>query len=550
MKTWMFIWAFCVLSISGLVSAQGQPVCPAPVLLGFARAASTCYGLEREQACIGSESVSALGFDQSPLTSFAQPGDRINIGDLQNLSLVTVEESIPVLAMTLQASLTDLESRQAALLMVGPGTLVNDAPSMPERSAIAQATANLRAQPRPDGDILARIGVSDSVTVTGRTADSQWLRARLRDTNTIAWVAAEVVTVEGLAALPVVDPADPLYRPFELFTLTTYPTVFCDGALPAGLLLQTPGLDAPIRLTLNQLQVEIAGTAFIRAIHDEPLTLAVLTGQAIVNEAFIPAGAQGIAGTGTIKAEGYDPATFSGLPLTNLPTFIRPAEPLNAAQITELQQAYATALAAETIPTAAPAQLVDNTCRRFVRRTIALSAGPGSFYEAINELQAGSAVTPIFQTTDPQGGVWYQLRGSNWIPAAQVIERGECQPVPVTTNVQAPRTNEFSLETCQTTNGPLRAGQQVTIQFTPPPFDNYADTLNAQQIDPGHITIANQRYRTRATEPILIAGTIGQDDERWRRSFYITWEATPGTFRIEGDRVSYTPICTITVPVS
>ncbi|MBL8160872.1 MAG: hypothetical protein JNJ61_02730 [Anaerolineae bacterium] len=534
-----------VLLIGITAPLAAQSVCPAPILLDFARAASTCYGLEREQACVGSAFVSGTGFGGQALESFSQIGQRASINTLQHVDLQGTAFIIPLAVLNLQANLTSAEARQVTLLLIGTATLENGVQPLVERVAFALGTANLRAQPREDGEILARVGVNESIVVNGRSDNGGWLRAQLRDSNTVAWVAADVVAGDGLDALPIVAADAPVYRPFEIMTLTTGGGALCDGALTDGLLLQTPSVDTSVKVTLNGSSLELAGTFFITA-ESGQLTIYALDGGALLDGVYIPAGSVAVNGVVT----GYPANLLPGLPLANLPTFIRVAAPLTDAQIAEAQAAYAAALAAQVAPVAEVTPVVDTTCRRFVRRDVSLYAGPGSFYEAINELQSGTTVDPIFQTTDPQGATWYQLRGSNWIPAAQVVEEGECVAVPVTANIEVPRTNRISLETCQTTNGPLRAGQSVTIQFTPPPWDNYPDARDAAIIDPGHITIGTERYRARATQPLLIAGTIGQEDERWQRQFYVLWEAVPGTFRMEGDRVSYNPICTITVPAT
>jgi hypothetical protein len=543
MKKLVFLLLFVII-VSG-ASVAAQVVCPAPVLLDFARAASTCYGLEREQACIGGAGVSATGFGGQTLEGFSQIGDRARINTLQTVILQGSADNIPAAMLNIRANLTSAEARQVTLLLLGTAALENGVPPLVERVVFALGTANLRAQPREDGDILARVGVNESLVVNGRFEDGGWLRAQLRDSNTVAWVAADVVRGDGWDSLPVVAADAPVYRPFEIMTLTSGGGALCDGALTDGLLLQTPSVDTSVKVTLNGSGLVLAGTFFITA-EDARLTIYALDGGALLDGTYIPAGA--VADDGTVT--GYPANLLPGLPLANLPTFIRVAAPLTEIQISEAQAAYAAAQAAQAEPVAEVTPAVDTTCRRFVRRDVSLYAGPGSFYEAINELQSGSTVDPIFKTTDPQGATWYQLRGSNWIPAAQVVEEGECPAIAVTTNVEAPRTNQISLETCQTTNGPLRAGQSVTIQFTPPPWDNYPDARDAANIDPGHITIGTERLRARATQPLLIAGTIGQEDERWQRQFYVTWQAVPGTFRIEGDRVSYNPICTITVPAT
>ncbi len=153
----------------------------------------------------------------------------------------------------------------------------------------------------------------------------------------------------------------------------------------------------------------------------------------------------------------------------------------------------------------------------------------------------------MLQTTDPDGKVWWQLDNNNWIEGDLVIQSGICDDIPVTANAPAPDYNELSLETCETSNGPLRAGQEVEIHFLPPAFDSLEDAQNAPNVDPGSITIGTQYFYTYASQPIYI-GKVG-DTKRYVVEFETDWIATPGTFRIVGDRLHYTPICTVTVPV-
>jgi hypothetical protein len=107
--------------------------------------------------------------------------------------------------------------------------------------------------------------------------------------------------------------------------------------------------------------------------------------------------------------------------------------------------------------------------------------------------------------------------------------------------------NTISLERCETQNGPLRVGQLVTIEFTPPAFENYYDANLALRVDPGEITIDERYQYVRASDPISI-GTIGTGQERYLRVFSTTWTATGGAHRIISERLSYILSCDITVP--
>ncbi len=543
----MKLIALLLIALLGVLPVYAQPTCPTETLLSFSRAASTCYALESEQACIGGAEVTALDFDGQAVDGFRQIGDRISINALHQLTLNSTAGSLPIVSLNVQANLTDAEQRRSMLLLIGTATLENQIEPLTELVVFVTGTANLRAAPQENADILARAAINESMVVNGRTQDSRWLRTRLRDSNTVAWVSAEVIRGDNLNTLSVVTGDTPLQRAFEHLRLSTGGSVLCNGALTDGLLLQSPGVESALSLTLNDSQVDLAGTFFITAEADT-LSIYALVGQGVVNETFVPAGAWAQVRGESVTVAGYAAESLLGLPLSNLPLFVRAAPPLTPAQIAQAQ-ADAAARAAQATPPPIYNESPDTTCRRSVRRDVALYAGPGHFYEAINELQAGSQVQPILQTTDPQGAIWYQLPDSNWIPAAQVIEQGQCSEIAVTTSIAAPLTNQLSMETCQTTNGPLRAGQRVTVYFAPPPWHTYAEARDAVRIDRGRITIGTQRYSVRADAPVLVAGTLGEDNERWLRRFYTVWDAVPGTYRIEADRADYNPICTITVPI-
>lgn len=519
--------------------AQTVPVCPADVMLDLARAASTCYGLGREDVCGGNGSVTATSFGGGIVID--QPGDRVTAGEVRQLSVVSTPDELGIASLSLRGDLPSLTERSVSVLALGAVTLVNHIEPLPQLTAIATGLANIRSRPQTEAEIIGQAAVNNGLILNGRTADGRWLRAQVRNRDAYGWVSAEVLNVQGnVNALVAADEHALVQRPFQSFDLTIENTVFCDGALPGGVLMQAPGTDAPVTFVINASQLTLTGTAFVRA----GGAVYALQGYAILDELFVPAGAWALPGQG---AEPFDPAELIALPLHLLPVSVRLPAAITEGDIARLESEYRAAQAAEAATPAPPPTADPTICRRTTRRAATLYAGPGDFYEAINELRAGQSVTPTLQTADPDGRTWWQLRSSNWILAADVREAGECQPVPRAQVVPAPHENRLSLETCETTNGPLRAGQRVTIEFTPPPWNNWGEAHDAVIVDPGHISIGARTFRTQATDPIQI-GTVGVDD-RYLRRFYITWAAELGTYRIVGDRLSYEPICTLTVPV-
>jgi hypothetical protein len=91
----------------------------------------------------------------------------------------------------------------------------------------------------------------------------------------------------------------------------------------------------------------------------------------------------------------------------------------------------------------------------------------------------------------------------------------------------------------------LRRGQSVTIEFLPPPFDSYQAAILAPQVDPGRVKIGVNTYRPYASDPILFNSA---GEQRYAVRFSLVWNATPGNYRVEIDRVEYELICQVVVP--
>lgn len=550
MKT-KYLFPTCILTLLlmmgsfSLHHAQNTPVCPPPVLLALARSGSACFDLENNQVCYGNGTVSA-----APYTGYAaaltQPGDRAGILGLQVLSVAPLasDAGVSVASLNVQASLTDQEQRFASLLLIGDATLENLVPPTPEQTLTANATVNIRTEPDQRAEIVAQLTIGKTLTANGIDLDGGWLRVKIPNTDDLGWVGRDVVVSDGdVHALAVVDESTPLFRPYEITRLTSSADFSgCDGALRAGLLLQTPNVEEVVTITINDLFFSFAGTFFLRG-EGENITIDVLEGSAETGEVYIPAGARYVGG----EAQGYDLSPLAGLPLNNLPRRTAAAEPLTADALAELIEAHHAEVELASAPT--PDATPDNRCRRQTTRTTRLWGGPGEFYEVINELPAGRYLRPILQTTDPDGEIWWQLHDSNWIRARLIEETGECEDVQIADRVPPPRENTLSLETCKTTNGPLRVGQYVRIEFTPAAFNNWGEARDAPRIDPGRIKVGSRTYRTDATEPVMIGSVNDRFEDRYVRTFYIYWTAVAGTFRIEGTRLHYTPICSVTVPV-
>ncbi len=528
------------------IQAQEGGQCPANVLLAMARASSACNGLDHDQACYGNGLIRAAF--QSEETAFGAPGDRSAAEALRQIQIGGDPAAWSVALMQIRADLAVTEEHSVALLAFGDVTLDNLVPPVPALAVSSTGLLYLRATPADDGDILKELGLRDTVIANGRTRDGLWLRVFVPGSNQLGWASTSLITSAApVSALNVVDENTPFFRPFQVFDVQTgADDAWCDRAPQSGLLIQTPNVRTQVHLTVNGADLSLAGTIFVQTQADGRLRISVLDGQIEVSAQgetrFVPAGAQtDLPSSGApTPAAPYDLGPLAALPVNNLPYRLTLPAPLDQAALDAL-------VAAHFAPTPTPVSPNPDEgvaqCVRRVRENVSLWAGPGTYYEIANPIAAGTLVDPVLQTTDADGAIWWQLPNSNWIRAAAVESTGDCPDVPIAEYTPPPATNHLSLETCMTSNGPLRAGQWVTIDFVPPAVATIQEAQQAPRIDPGRIMVGSERLRVRSSRPVKIA------DERYVITYSTQWSAESGTFRITGKRLSYEVICDITVPL-
>lgn len=538
-------------------AAQGGDSCLANVLLAQGRAGAVCANMENNTACYGNGAITAEFQPGVTDVSFEQPGDTANVGVLRQVMVTSDGDDVRDWSMALlliQANLPDTQQRNISVMLFGDAAITNQVPPLPSLIATATGGLNIRATPEIDGEILLRLNVRDTLIANGRTSDGDWLRVLTPGADRLGWVSTDVITTDlDPSILDVVDTETPFKRPFQILTLSTgSDDAPCTGATESGVIIQTPNTFSDIVLTINGITFQIAATIYIQAEPGGAMTVHVLDGEIEVRAGdtarYAPAGARLaiplgedlLAADAPSLAEPYVMEELADLPLNNLEyRFILP-EPLTQETIDELAAAH---FAPPTTPVSPDAGLAANRCIYTTRYDTSLRAGPGDYYEVVNEISSNRRVFPVLEITDANGVTWWQLSNTNWLRATVVRSEGECEDIPITTIIPAPQYNTLSLETCMTTNGPLRAGQIITIDFVPPGWETRADALAATRIDPGQLTINGRHYRVNATDPVRLA------ENRYVRTFYTTWTATEGMHRIEAERLSYVAICNVSVPV-
>lgn len=562
MRRWLyFLIAVCFLTFGGLIAvsmthAQSADSCPANTLLALARAGSVCSSIDRNQVCFGNGDVTLTAQRDVDEIAFDRPGAIVPLEAVRELTTAAQAENWGVAVLHAQTSFTDIQQRSLAVLLFGDARVIDEADPTPLLTLSATGQVNIRPRPDLDADVDDRVGVRDTLLVNGRSEAGDFVRIMYPGTNEMGWVSAESpFNLDGdVSTLAVVTESTPFLRPYQIMTVETgRDDALCDGAPDSGVLLQAPNVFDPVQLTLNALPLEVAGTVFVQAQVDGFMTLNVLDGElglpASGAMAVIPAGARvTVALDGDLRAvstpspaEPFAAADVAALPVNNLPSRVSIPEPITTAGIDSY---IAERFAPEPTPLPTPTLTRVERCQYTVVRDDSLRAGPGMFYEIEEDIARGRVVRPLLAATDPDGAIWWQLEDSKWIRSISVESNGECDAVPFTDVSVAPGTNTLRMETCETTNGPLRAGQRVTITFRPPPWLTQAEAQGAPRWDPGTVTINDvTRLSVQAGQVVRLG------DEAYVRTFSAVWEPEPGTYRVFGGRLDYRLICNLTVPV-
>jgi hypothetical protein len=528
-----------------------QEACPASVIRAFAIAGAACTDVERNQVCFGNGTVRGV-FDSRATDSFALVGERADVGLMQQL-LVSSEGDYSVASMQLQMSLINTETgSNLGLVAFGTVSLSNQVPVRPLVPVEGTGVINIRALPDVEADVLAQYPLRTTVIANGILAEGDWLRVQIPDTSDIGWLSTEFIQTTGdLASLNIVEVDTPFLRPYQHMSLVTaQDDDWCSGSPESGVLLQSPNIEEAVEMTINGLEMRLSGTVFVQAVPDSLMLIQQLEGTTLIrlgNETrWIVAGSEivlpldaSLTVTGIASASPLTVENLTGVPVNNLNYRVSIPDALTQAEI----DSEIAALEAVPLVVASTSTMNRNYCTRITASRTTLYAGPGTFHEVIREINRGTRLYPVLRLTDTAGVSWWQLSNGHWMLASEAEVTGDCSEIPVTEIVQPPTYNVLVLETCDMLNGPIRAGQYVDIQFTDGGWETIGEALRAPQIDPGRVTVNQEGLYVHSDDPVQV------QPERYYRLFHASWIAQAGTFRIIGNRLHYTVICDITVPL-
>lgn len=542
----LMIWLLFLLS-AFTVFGQETETCPTSIFLAMSRANSACTDLNRNSLCYGNGTISVDSDAQ--LEGFAQQGDRTNIEAINTISLSSDANNYSVAPMVLQANLLNVQAgRRVTMLMYGDVEVTNHIDVLPQVTLIATGLLNVRRVTEADGEIIVELPLRSNLTAIGVAEEGGWYRVLVPNTDELGWVNQSLVNVDGdPSQLLVVDESTRLLRPFQTMSIeSTGDDAPCAGTPDSGVLIQTPNTDsAPVNMTINGTDFKVLGTILLQAQADGMMHVYVLNGQAQIGGEIVPVGAMTTAPLNDelvavdlpASAIPYAMEDLAGVPINNLGYRVNIAPPTTEDTIQQF------ILTLQTTPTPRPTREEQalERCRHTLIQNADTFGGPGTFYEVSRSFEKDALVRPILRT-EVEGATWYLLQQGGWINANVVQANDICGEVPLSEVVEYPVYNTLRMETCDTTNGPLRAGQWVTVTFNDGGWETLRAAQRATQVDPGRISVDNVTFPVWATQPVQAA------PGKYYRTFNTEIEALPGTFRITAQRLSYILTCDITVP--
>ncbi|MBA3868289.1 MAG: LysM peptidoglycan-binding domain-containing protein [Anaerolineae bacterium] len=339
---YFFLVVLCVV----VVPVLAQDDCPTLVQNAIKAVGDLCAATGLNQACYGNLSLKAE--PQPGVTSFAfdKPGNVTRVANLKTLQVDPFDEvkkQWGVALMRLQANIPDtLPGQSVSFLVFGDVQLENKVTPTDSPSLTLSSNAVLLGDPQDSTSIVGGLTSGDKVFVLSQSEDGKWIRVELDGSDSrTGWIPASLFPQAG--ELPKFDANAP--TPMQAFSLQTGVSgVKCASAPQDGILVQTPGgSNLKIKLTVNDVNVELGSTAFLQAQPSNNMRFSVIEGKGTVESngqtVDVPAGSwvsvpmdANLEPVGTISnPKGYQIGDMDNLPIGLLGRPITVAPPIIAA---------------------------------------------------------------------------------------------------------------------------------------------------------------------------------------------------------------------------
>ncbi len=469
---YFFLVMLCIVPVLAQVDD-----CPALVQTAIKAVGDLCAVTGLNQACYGNLSLKA---DPQPgVTSFVfdKPGDTARIANVKSLRVDPFDEvkkEWGVALMRLQANIPDtLPGQSVSFLVFGNVQLENKVDSAASPLITLASSTVLLGAPQDDAALVGALSAGDQAFALSQSADGKWVRIELDGSDSrTGWIPSALVQQAG--ELPVFDADAP--SPMQAFSLQTGVTgVKCASAPQDGILVQTPGGgDIKIKLTVNDVNVELGSTAFLQAQPSNTMRFSVIEGKGTVESqgqtVDVPAGSwvsvpmdENLEPVGTIsQPKGYQLGAMDNLPIGLLGRPITVAQPIIAADT----------LLCVSNPNGAWIRQQPNSANQTILRVLAV----------------GNSVIDSGSTTNDGAQVWRQVETSDeqvtgWVEAGSLSNCGNTIPTSNTTPVSITGTPAV-LANCT-----LRS--DWTLTYTIQPGNTLAEIARASEVSLTDLALGN-----------------------------------------------------------
>lgn len=278
-----------ILMLTATVATTAQrssDSCPDIVQEALSAVDVQCANTGRNQACYGHGTLEAVPCAGVPQLDFNAPGAVVDVAQIERLKLASmnVDQNVwGVALMKLQANLPDTQPGQnVTFLMFGDVELQNAVGNEPQVTVTTLGNVNLRSTPTTSANnVLTSLAQGATLTANGRLQDGSWLRVHLPDESGMGWVFADLVGVGGdVNALHVVESTSGIVNPMQAFYFRTgIGDSACETAPNSGILIRSPQGAYEINLTINDVQVQLASSAYIQAEAGNEMRLNLIEGK-------------------------------------------------------------------------------------------------------------------------------------------------------------------------------------------------------------------------------------------------------------------------------
>lgn len=427
-------YLLCLLPFLLTISAFAQADnCPTLERVALSLTQTQCFDLAFNTACYGSPDLEIEPRASDAELSFSVPGERVNLSEVMTITSAILPDAYGIAPMQTLAYAADTwAAHRLSLVVLGDVMLRNTAPDVGPTLTVAveaEQGLNVRRNPQLDSTVVAALLRGEQLQITGRLANSEWVRVQLRN-GRVGWASSLALnlTANDIASIRDVTPETndtlQLFQPFAAFELSTGSLdARCAEGWESGVLLQTSA-NTLVEIRINGQMLFFDGTLFLQGQPDDVLSLLVLEGELNFAEQTVAESNQVVIfadETIAPRSAAYDFERVTVLPFELLPrpfylgvdltTIITPAPQIDRSPIIDT--------------------LVTAPCVITTGRTGAnLRGGPSTEFPIRGVLAFRETANPTGRASDRNGINWWQLAPNIWISSETTVTGGDCVAVP------------------------------------------------------------------------------------------------------------------------